>query len=170
MKILLNGEEMETTPSATPTLPQGTATQSTSVTTEEKADLRSGHHSYRLEELAYLRSGDKGNTANIGRLLYKFSKLGTLVALPFAILWVTSTRADTLGGIPLSLGLVVEDNLMNFHVGVIARHPGYLPYIKAALTPEVVADYFSHLIDDNTPVERYVHICTKVLNLSHTDN
>ncbi len=39
--------------------------------------------------------------------------------------------------------------------GVVARHPGYVPYLRAALTPEVVADYFSHLIDDNTPVERY---------------
>lgn len=30
------------------------------------ADLPSGTHSYRLEELAYARSGDKGDTANIG--------------------------------------------------------------------------------------------------------
>ncbi len=29
-------------------------------------DLPSGNHSYRLEDLAYLRSGDKGDTANIG--------------------------------------------------------------------------------------------------------
>ena len=40
---------------------------------------------------------------------------------------------------------------------MVARHPGYLPYLRAALTPEVVADYFSHLIDDNTPVDRYSH-------------
>ncbi|KAM9717616.1 uncharacterized protein ACNS7B_021243 isoform 2-T2 [Menidia menidia] len=30
------------------------------------ADLPSGPHSYRLEELAFTRSGDKGDTANIG--------------------------------------------------------------------------------------------------------
>lgn len=29
-------------------------------------DLPSGPHSYRLEELAYTRSGDKGDSANIG--------------------------------------------------------------------------------------------------------
>lgn len=29
-------------------------------------DLPSGLHSYRVEELAYTRSGDKGDTANIG--------------------------------------------------------------------------------------------------------
>ena len=66
MKILLNGKEVEITPSATPTLPQGTA-ESTDIKTEEKApNLHGGQHSYRLEQLAYLRSGDKGNTANIG--------------------------------------------------------------------------------------------------------
>lgn len=30
------------------------------------ADLPSGTHTYRLEELAYARSGDKGDSANIG--------------------------------------------------------------------------------------------------------
>ncbi len=48
-----------------------------------------------LIELAYARSGDKGDTAN---------------------------------------------------VGVIARHPSYLPYIDAALSEERVADYFAHLV------------------------
>ena len=67
MKILLNGEEMETTPSATPTLPENLSGQSSEVKVDEKAPfVRSGHNSYRLEQLAYLRSGDKGNTANIG--------------------------------------------------------------------------------------------------------
>ncbi|XP_077333204.1 uncharacterized protein LOC143975087 [Lithobates pipiens] len=36
------------------------------VTPEVPKDLPSGPYSYRLEELAYTRSGDKGNTANIG--------------------------------------------------------------------------------------------------------
>lgn len=33
---------------------------------EQDADLPSGPHSYRLEELAFTRSGDKGDSANIG--------------------------------------------------------------------------------------------------------
>lgn len=56
----------------------------------------------RLVELAWGRSGDKGNIANIG---------------------------------------------------VIARKPGYLPYIRSALTEETVKDYFAHLC--NGPVERF---------------
>ena len=67
MKILLNGEEMETTPSDTPTLPGSTANESANVESEETSTfVRSGHNCFRLEQLAYLRSGDKGNTANIG--------------------------------------------------------------------------------------------------------
>ena len=52
--------------------------------------------SFRLSELAYLRSGDKGNTANIG---------------------------------------------------VIARHPSFVPYLKEYLTAETVEKYFEHLLD-----------------------
>ena len=65
---------MEIAPSTTPTIPQETAaaqSTETDIETEEKAtNLRSGQHSYRLEQLAYLRSGDKGNTANIGTMLW----------------------------------------------------------------------------------------------------
>ena len=58
-----------------------------------------------MEELAYARSGDKGNSCNIG---------------------------------------------------VIARNPKYLPYIKQQLTAEVVHEYFKHLIDeDGGQVHRY---------------
>ena len=32
------------------------------------------------------------------------------------------------------------------NIGVIARKPEYLPYIKAALTPEAVRDYFAHVL------------------------
>lgn len=39
------------------------------------------------------------------------------------------------------------------NIGVIARKPGYLPAIRAALTPENVQRYFAHLVDG--PVERY---------------
>ena len=61
-----------------------------------------------------------------------------------------------------------NDTFLLHYSGVVARHPGYLPYLRAALTPEVVADYFSHLIDDNTPVERYssTHDYTQVF-VSH---
>lgn len=32
------------------------------------------------------------------------------------------------------------------NIGVIARRPEYLPYLRAALTPECVADWFSHVM------------------------
>ena len=63
------------------------------------------------------------------------------------------------------MGSNVDSIFIVCYAGVIARHPGYLPYLRAALTPEVVADYFSHLIDDNTPVERYID--TSKICLSH---
>ncbi|KAK6975613.1 hypothetical protein BgiMline_021987 [Biomphalaria glabrata] len=55
------------------------------------ANLPKGEFSYRLEELAFTRSGDKGNDCNIG---------------------------------------------------VIARHPAYLPFIRAQLTAEAVESFF----------------------------
>ncbi|KAF1009321.1 MAG: hypothetical protein GAK32_01934 [Pseudomonas fluorescens] len=33
------------------------------------------------------------------------------------------------------------------NIGVIARHPDYLPWIADALTPEVIVDWMSHLLD-----------------------
>ncbi|WP_431197503.1 AtuA-related protein, partial [Streptococcus pneumoniae] len=30
------------------------------------------------------------------------------------------------------------------NIGVIARQPDYLPFIRAALTPERIKDYFRH--------------------------
>lgn len=59
-------------------------------------NLPIGGHTYRLEELAYTRSGDKGNSCNIG---------------------------------------------------VIARHPAYLPYIKHALSTERVYAHFKHVFE-----------------------
>jgi hypothetical protein len=56
----------------------------------------------RLLDLAWARSGDKGNVSNIG---------------------------------------------------VVARRPEWLPLIWARLTPEMVADYFKHLV--HGPVERF---------------
>jgi hypothetical protein len=39
------------------------------------------------------------------------------------------------------------------NIGVIARRPEYLPYIRAALTPEAVAGVFAHYLEG--PVERF---------------
>lgn len=39
------------------------------------------------------------------------------------------------------------------NIGIIARKPEYLPAIRAALTPETVRRYFSHLVDG--PVDRF---------------
>ncbi|XP_054724362.1 uncharacterized protein LOC129234392 [Uloborus diversus] len=73
--------------------------------TVEKPSVLKGSKTYRLGELAYTRSGDKGNNCNIG---------------------------------------------------VIARHPSFLPYLEDQLTPESVASYFKHLFTCGTEtVERY---------------
>ena len=37
------------------------------VTASDKGKVAKGKHSYRLEELAYTRSGDKGNHCNVGK-------------------------------------------------------------------------------------------------------
>lgn len=66
-----------------------------------------GSCTFPLSALAYTRSGDKGNSANIG---------------------------------------------------VICRNPGYYPFLKEALTPEAVGQYFSHCFEDGnyeTRVKRY---------------
>ncbi len=63
-----------------------------------------GEHSVPLIKLAVCRSGDKGDSANIG---------------------------------------------------VIARKPEYLPYIRAAVTPETVAERFKHLLSDAAEVHRF---------------
>ncbi|XP_019621533.1 PREDICTED: uncharacterized protein LOC109467868 [Branchiostoma belcheri] len=62
----------------------------------ETEAVESGSCTYRLEDLAYTRSGDKGNSCNIG---------------------------------------------------VVARCSSYLPYLRAALTPEAVEQYFQHLLE-----------------------
>ncbi|TRY77738.1 hypothetical protein TCAL_08521 [Tigriopus californicus] len=74
---------------------------------EETYVLPTGKEIYILEDLAYARSGDKGNSCNIG---------------------------------------------------LIARHPSYLPYIKQQVTEQSVAEYFRHLfdIDQQTHIEANV--------------
>jgi hypothetical protein len=54
-----------------------------------------------------------------------------------------------------------------FNVAVIARRPGYLPWIRAALTPERVADWYRHLFDDPAVrrVERFEVPGVHALNL-----
>jgi hypothetical protein len=66
------------------------------------AIFAAGTHSVPLVRLAWGRSGDKGDSANIG---------------------------------------------------ILARRPEYLPYIRAALTSEAVAQWFAHLVQG--PVHRY---------------
>ncbi|OWF54332.1 hypothetical protein KP79_PYT12295 [Mizuhopecten yessoensis] len=106
--IQMNGDHAETFQPQSVT----TATYNTGDTGTETGDsspLPSGTRTYRLGDLAYTRSGDKGNSAN---------------------------------------------------VGVIARHPSVLPYLRQAITAEVVDNYFGHLFTDregplNTRVQRF---------------
>lgn len=49
-----------------PTVQTSTANLTSEVKDDKNADNLSGSHSYKLSELAYLRSGDKGDTCNIG--------------------------------------------------------------------------------------------------------
>ncbi|XP_052794703.1 uncharacterized protein LOC128227846 [Mya arenaria] len=104
--IAMNGKHVETyTP---PKVAQEGQSSGSPKQSEVKAtgEVHIGSHSYRLEDLAYTRSGDKGNSCNIG---------------------------------------------------VIARHPAYLPYIRQALTEVTVAEYFAHLLeaDKGAKVDRY---------------
>ena len=40
------------------------------------------------------------------------------------------------------------------HTGVVARHPSLVPYLREALTAEAVREYFSHLLEEGSSVER----------------
>ena len=67
--IHMNGEWVETyTPSPVAT---AEVSGSWSSPTDTITELAGGSKTYRLEDLAYTRSGDKGNNANIGRLCWK---------------------------------------------------------------------------------------------------
>ncbi|XP_072040932.1 uncharacterized protein [Amphiura filiformis] len=41
------------------------------------------------------------------------------------------------------------------NIGVVARHPSYVPYIRNALTEDVVRKYLQHILEDNSQVTRY---------------
>ncbi len=60
----MNGEEKQRTVYTAPAANEIQKEISTSQETDSQ--LKTGSHEYRLEQLAYLRSGDKGDTSNIG--------------------------------------------------------------------------------------------------------
>ena len=66
--IHMNGEHVEEykEPSVEYPAPNTSASLSSN---EDTTNLQSGTHTYRLEDLAYTRSGDKGNSVNIGTIL-----------------------------------------------------------------------------------------------------
>nr|XP_033797059.1 uncharacterized protein LOC117359047 [Geotrypetes seraphini] len=103
--IFINGQHVETFEDDPNFTTDAACSPDLTVTKEELKDLPNGQNAYRLQELAYTRSGDKGNSANIG---------------------------------------------------VIARHPLYYPYLKRALTAEVIEEYFQHLLQKEQPEEKLV--------------
>ncbi|XP_008294371.1 uncharacterized protein LOC103367950 [Stegastes partitus] len=64
--VHVGGELVESLSEAGPDTPDKDEAPPTSAEDAPDTDLPSGPHSYRLEELAYTRSGDKGDSANIG--------------------------------------------------------------------------------------------------------
>ncbi|XP_047442372.1 uncharacterized protein lratb.1 isoform X1 [Mugil cephalus] len=64
--VHVGGELVESLSEAGPDSSEQDKAPPTSDEEAPDADLPSGPHSYRLEELAYTRSGDKGDSANIG--------------------------------------------------------------------------------------------------------
>jgi len=80
---------------------------------DDDASLPVGPHSARLDLLAYTRSGDKGDSCNIG---------------------------------------------------VIARDPAFLPYIRRQLTEQAVAQHFAHVFDGPAVVRRFSLPGTHALN------
>lgn len=51
------------------------------------------------------------------------------------------------------MALVISKSLF-LSAGVIARDPAFFPYLKEALTVEVVREYFGHLLEEDSVVER----------------
>ncbi|XP_069031638.1 uncharacterized protein lratb.1 [Embiotoca jacksoni] len=64
--IHMGGELLDSFSESGPDTPEQEEAPPTSAEVTPDTDLPSGPHSYRLEELAYTRSGDKGDSANIG--------------------------------------------------------------------------------------------------------
>jgi hypothetical protein len=102
-KVILDGETVELPPPSGPWFQQGTVVRPT--TSPDNATVGKGAE-VQLIDLAWARSGDKGDL---------------------------------------------------FNVGVIARRPEYLPYIRAALTPAALGDWYRHFLanPDAPRVDRY---------------
>ncbi|KAM9426375.1 uncharacterized protein KZ484_018755 [Pholidichthys leucotaenia] len=64
--IHMNGTLVESLSEVEPITSEQHEAPTTSAEETPDTDLPSGPHNYRLEELAYTRSGDKGDSANIG--------------------------------------------------------------------------------------------------------
>lgn len=65
--------------------------------------------------------------------------------------------------------LVYKDHFFVF-VGVIARHPDILPYLRQALTTEAVESYFSHLFENKSApshhkIQRYLKTACVSFNI-----
>lgn len=62
--------------------------------------------------------------------------------------------ATTAGTVPVPLMALAwarsGDKGNHSNIGVIARRPEYLPYLRAALTEQSVADYMAHVLDPDT--------------------
>ncbi|XP_048589274.1 uncharacterized protein LOC5517726 isoform X2 [Nematostella vectensis] len=96
--IYINGEHVETMTSSAPAEKHGTTVTKEPRTHTAPGRIRmpKGRCTFPLSSLAVTRSGDKGNSVNIG---------------------------------------------------VIARHPSYVPFLRSALTEEAVEEYFKHLFE-----------------------
>ena len=77
VSIAVDGEQVkfhddatQPSPSSSPTSAEGGA--SSEYEEVSVACVEGGNRCYRLEELAFLRSGDKGNTANIGNHFFNY--------------------------------------------------------------------------------------------------
>ncbi|XP_043401802.1 uncharacterized protein LOC102944868 isoform X1 [Chelonia mydas] len=66
INIFLNGQHVETFQEDLTFTSDAVVSLDSPKTDDELKDLPCGPHTYRLEDLAYTRSGDKGNSANIG--------------------------------------------------------------------------------------------------------
>lgn len=67
VKVFINGELKEKFKSLKSSEFSETVNQKTISNDKKTETLPDGNFTFRLEELAYTRSGDKGNTANIGK-------------------------------------------------------------------------------------------------------
>jgi hypothetical protein len=77
-----------------------------------------------------------------------------LPAQPAAEVWQPTADAVTVALIKLAVARS-GDKGDHANIGVMARDPAYLPYLRAALTEQNVAAYFQHLIAANGSVSRW---------------